>query len=93
LQQLVVRASCCFAAARHLVALASRGVAFGHDLAPLPLHRLDLGRDPIASRVRLLALLGHLTQPAGHLIQALRNLCLVSFEAIELTAQSAVCLP
>jgi hypothetical protein len=88
---LVVSVLCCLALACHLVTLQSRhvtlpssGVTLGHDLISQPLQRLEFGRDPIASRVRLLALVRHLTQLAGHLTQALRSLCLVSFEAIEL---------
>jgi hypothetical protein len=86
LQHLVVSPLCCLEPACHLVTLQSRGVALGHDLTPLPLDRLELGCYPIASRLRLLALVDNLTQPAGHLIQPLRIACLVSFEAIELTA-------
>jgi hypothetical protein len=82
----VVSALCCLELARHLVTLPSRGVALGHGLIPLPPHRLELGRDPIASRIRLLTLVRHLTQLAADLIQALRSPFLLSFEVIKLTA-------
>jgi hypothetical protein len=68
LQYLVVGALCCFELARYLVSLPLGGVALGHDLIPLPLYRPELGRDSIASGVRLLTLVRYPTQPAAHLV-------------------------